>query len=47
MDTNTLIPLVTEMIPLPEQRLVAEESHLPRPELEVAVLVVHLWTLIP
>jgi hypothetical protein len=30
-----------DMLPLPEQRLSAEESHLPRPELEVAVLVVH------
>jgi hypothetical protein len=29
------------MLPLPEQRLGAEESHLPRPELEVAVLVVN------
>jgi hypothetical protein len=26
---------------IPEQRLGAEESHLPHPELEVAVLVVH------
>ncbi len=29
------------VLTLPEQRLGAEESHLPRPELEVAVLIVH------
>jgi hypothetical protein len=32
---------------VPEQRLSAEESHLPRPELEVAVVVVHHRLLIP
>jgi hypothetical protein len=42
MDTNTL----SYRDRIPEQRLGAEESHLPRPELEVAILVVH-YTIIP